>query len=101
MSVSHIQINPSLPHGSQVINAVRQIKVGIDALVDAFKTLELYKDAGTGLFTQTAVSDYGFADVAGAQACFDEVNSMQSKLTTDANVSSVNAAILQCFRKLA
>jgi hypothetical protein len=99
MAISHIQINPALAHGAQVVNAVRAIKQGLDSLNDAFKTLELYKDGS--VFTTAAVGDYGFADVAGAQACFDELNSLQGKLNVDTSVVAVNAAILQAFRKLA
>jgi hypothetical protein len=43
---------------------------------------------------------FGFATDADAKAAWDELNSVLFKLTTDASVSSVNAAILQLFNKL-
>lgn len=98
MPVQHIQINASLPRPGRLVAALRQIKQGLDNLNDEFKILELCKDGAS--FTQLAVDLYGFADTAGATDCFNEVSSLLSKLNTDASVSSVNAAILQAFRKM-
>ena len=76
MAVSHIQINPALAHGAQVVNAVRSIKQGLDALNDAFADVTTYSvsgaweipdtgtrlhaSVGTGSTNPTFVEQFGF-----------------------------------------
>src|SRR5687767_5142095 len=97
MAVSHISMG-STTHAQVVRDGLRQIVSGLQQLNHGFKALELMKDGNA--FGPYAVDKFGFIDAAGAQAAFDELNSLLAKLNTDGNVSNVNAALHQCYRKL-
>ena|SRR5438045_4129041 len=97
MSIQHIAFDDTTPHGRQLRRCLQQLEDGLTGLIDIFAIIGLMRDAGQT--TSYLVSKFGFPDIATAQAAYDELNSLQSKLTTDAQVSSVNAAMLQAFRK--
>ena len=96
MAVQHISMGQT-PHATRIRAALSQLKNGLDDLNDIFKCMELMKDGG--VFTDYAMDKFGTPDVETVQAGFDELASLQAKLNTDAEVTFINAALLQAYRK--
>ena len=89
------------------VRALQMIREGLDLLRsqraidlqyrdgDGSQTLHYDQLATAGGFT---AGDYADANAA-AKASFDEIDSLYAKLSTDAQVTAVNAAILQACAK--
>lgn len=101
MAFTHIQFNDNTQHGMLLRNALRSIEEGYTRLQQILATMtDMIDGDGSQVAQFTEVTTrFGFVDNASAQAAWNELNSMNSKLTTDAAVSSVNAALLQAFNK--
>ena len=110
MAISHIQINPQLPHASRLRSVALGIENDVDVLTEELGTMALMIDGDPSVAANygEVVTRYGIetpgmveADrLAAAKALFDEMNSLKFKLTTNASVSDVNAAILQAASKI-
>lgn len=103
MSV-HLLYNPQTStHGKYVVQAVAGLENGKRALAKAIGVLGLMIDnAGTqDADYATMATRIGASDGASARKIWDELNSANAKITTDASVTSVNAALEQLFNKLA
>jgi phosphoribosylformylglycinamidine (FGAM) synthase-like amidotransferase family enzyme len=89
------------------VRALQMIREGLDVLRAQRAIMLQFRDgdgsqaahydllAAAGVF---AAGDYADANAA-AKASFDELDSLFAKLSTDASVSAVNAAILQACAK--
>lgn len=101
MAVSHLSFNDQLTHGRLLRASLNKLEEGLEELNDTLATMTLMID-GDGSqaahFTY-ATTKFGFSSDANTKAAYDELNSLAAKLTTDASVSNVNAALLQAFNK--
>lgn len=101
MAVQHINFNDQTPHGRMLRRGLTQLEDGLDHLNDLKATMALMIDGdGSQAAHFTYVTGkFGFGTDANAKAAWDELNSLLAKLNTDAQVTFVNAALLQCFNK--
>lgn len=101
MAVGHISYNTGTQHGAMLRNGLTLLEDGLDRLNDLKATMQLMidGDGSDALHFAYMQEKFGFADNASAKAAWDELNSLLAKLNTDAQVSSVNAALLQAFAK--
>ena len=103
MPVGHLKYSPTTStHGKFVQSMLSSLKDGKRKLADLIGVLNLMID-GDG--TQDTHYTYmrialGCDTDAGARAIWDELNSANSKISTDASVTNVNAALEQLFNKL-
>ena len=101
MAVAHIAFNDQIPHGRIIRRALSQLEEGYEGLVDVIAALALMID-GDG--SQAAHFTYmtakcGFPSDAVAKLAWEELNSLKFKLTTNASITDMNAALLQAFNK--
>jgi len=102
MAVSHIAFDRNTTYGRMLASALSRLEEGIEALNDVFSVLNQMKDGDGSQAAHFAYATplFGFGTDANAKAAYDEINSALSKINTDAQVSSVNAALLQIFAKM-
>lgn len=101
MAVSHLGFNDQLPHGRLVRAALNKLEDGRDELATTLDTLTRMID-GDG--SQASHFTYmtakcGFASDAVAKSAYEELQSLNSKFVTNANVADVMAAMDQAFAK--
>lgn len=96
MAFAHIRINPASPKGSPLVNRLRNLKRTIAELQDDVLAMDFMIDAGDYARLE---SEYG-TDTGFGGELKNEVASLVAKLTTDASVSNVMAAINQAARKI-
>lgn len=104
MAVGHIQFNRSSRRGLLILEALTHLDLGLRGLQDQLATLDLMIESSNGgssnVDNYTFMKDeLGSPDNAEAKKAFDEINALLGKLTTDAEVTFVNAALLQAFHK--
>ena len=101
MAVAHIAFNDQITHGRLLRRALSQMEESLEGLGDLVATIALMIDGdGSQVAHFTYVtSKFGFTDNATAKAGYEELQSVYGKLSTNASVSSVNAALLQAFNK--
>lgn len=101
MPITHIK-HTGGSHDALIRTPLANLESGLDGLKDLIGTMALMLN-GNGTdeahFTAYVIGAFGFADAAGAKAAWDELNSVHAKLTTDAQVTNVHAALLQAFNK--
>ena len=103
MPITHIKFGASgATHAQLIAAALNKLESGHEALKDLIATMALMIN-GDGTqeahFTSYIITAFGFPDAATAKAGWDELNSIHAKLTTDASVTDVQAALLQAFNK--
>jgi hypothetical protein len=102
----YLQYNPATStHGRYIQVAINQIKAGKDALADLLATLSQMVISTGGDGSQDAdyaivMTALGAPSTAVAHGIVDELNSLNSKIATDATVDHVNTAIAQACAKL-
>jgi hypothetical protein len=107
MAASFIEFDKASDVGRTLARGLQMVREGRDTLLHARAIMIQMRD-GDG--TQSAHYDvlageggysaHDYADAnAAAKASFDEVDSLLSKIATDASVSAVNAAIDQACAK--
>lgn len=101
MAVSHLSFNDQLTHGRILRSSINKLEEGLEELQDVLATMALMLDGdgSQAAHFAYATTKFGFSSDANAKAAYDELNSLSAKLTTDASVSNVNAAMLQAFNK--
>ena len=108
MAAGIIQFDRNTEPMRQIVRAVQLIREGVKLLQEQRAVLIQFCDGATNVAANWdllaaagsfAIGDYASANAA-AMAAFSEIDSLHSKLTTDAQVASVNAAILQAPAKL-
>lgn len=97
MAVAHIQYDPNLRHGQQLRGAMLSLGSALDLVNELFAVMNQMRDGGS--VTVYLQNKFGFPDVATAQAAYDEINSLQLKLNSDASVTNVHTAIIQAVSK--
>lgn len=108
MAFSHIQISPNVQPAQRIRNAILGIQANVAALTAEIATMATMIDGDPSVAANynEVVSRYGVEGATlaiqqgFAKALFDEANSLNFKLTTDASVSSVAAAIAQAANKI-
>lgn len=102
MAMTHIQFDDQKQHGRYLRRSLQMLEEGREQLIktkDVMQTM-INGDGSSSTHFPEVTSRFGFTDDATAKAAWDEINSALSKLTTDASVTSVQAALLQLFSKL-
>jgi hypothetical protein len=107
MAVTHIQLGTTT-----AANRIRGLLINLESLVgsvqDELLTMQtmITGDGSTAVQFDTVVTNYGITGIApgtsndGAKALWDELNSLNSKINTDAAVSAVHTAIVQAANKV-
>jgi len=101
MPFTHIYVDTSKQHGQLLRGMLAQLEAGRNALVqivDCMATM-IDGDSGDAANYGEVATRFGFASNAAAKAAFDELNSVKGKLTTDSDVTFVQAALNQVFSK--
>lgn len=112
MAISHLQFGNSTTAANQLRSGLQQLESGREQLIKALAKMNTMID-GDGsniahfdeVVKRFEVHDYQTGQAVTdamrttAKALWDELNSCMFKLTTDASVSSVQAAILQLMNK--
>lgn len=104
MAVSHLLYNAQTStHGKYVLSAVASVEGAKRSMAKVIRILWLMIDGDGSLASHyaTMATRIGAADGATAKAIWDELNSANSKISTDASVSGVSAALEQLIYKLA
>lgn len=101
MAVNHIAFNDQTNHGRILRRALQHVEEGLKELNDLLATMQqmIDGDGSQAAHFTYATEKFGFGSDAITKAAWDELNSLASKLNTNANVSDVNAALLQAFNK--
>lgn len=101
MAFTHVQFNDQLQHGRLLRRGLSQLEEGISVLQQAKGTMAMMIDGDGSNIAHFSefVTRFGFGSTTDAKAAWDELNSLLSKLTTDAQVTFVNAAMVQAFAK--
>ncbi len=104
MAIGYLKYNPQAStHGKFVQSTITSLKLGKRSLADVLGFMVQMIDGDTAdAANYTVLKDaLGAPDNATAKGIFDELNSLNLKLTTDASVVEVHAALEQAFNKLA
>jgi hypothetical protein len=100
---AYLKYNPQTStHGKFIQSAVTGIALGTNNLRTCLANLATMIDgdpSNSANYTVMAIS-IGAADEATAKAIYDELSSLNGKLTTDGSVTFVAAAIAQALAKL-
>lgn len=104
MAVTHIYSSRATEYGAKLHTALDQFDAGLRGLIEIAGTMDFMHDEA-----QATTEDkwaplkpyFGFATGVAAKAAYDELMSLIAKLTTDASVTFVDAAIKQVRKKLA
>jgi hypothetical protein len=107
MAITHIQVGTTTA-GNRVKSLVLSIENNINGLVDeaATMTTMIDGDGSSPTMFDNVVLNYGMTAANGVSAnqfaknLWDEINSLLSKVTTDASVTNVHTAILQAANKI-
>lgn len=112
MAITHLQFGNSTSASNYLRGGLNQLESGIDTLTKCLAQMAtmLSGDGSSIAHFDEVVIRFAVADWASGQAVndaqrtvakgiWDELNSCMAKLTTDASVSSVQAAILQLMNK--
>lgn len=102
MAMTHIQFNDQLQHGRYLRRGLQMLEEGRETLIKAKDVMSTMIDGdGTSIAHFNEVtSRFGFVDNTTSKEAWDELNSAIAKLTTDAQVTSVQSALLQLFSKM-
>jgi hypothetical protein len=107
MAVTHIQLGTTL-----AANRVRSLLINLEGVVssvqDEVLTMQtmITGDASDPVQFDNVVTNYGIVGIApatsnqGAKALWDELNSLNGKINSDAAVSAVHTAIVQAANKV-
>jgi hypothetical protein len=106
MPLDHIDFDRTTRHGSLLQSALNQLQNGRETLNDILAGMGhmIDSDGSQDAHYSTMAAKFGFPSLqapsgAVARAAWNELNSMASKINTDASVSFVQAALLQAFAK--
>ncbi len=110
MTIAHIYFSAQTEYGKNLRSALTSVEDGTARLVQVRDTMTFMIDGDGSSSTQftEVVARFGFsvtggdaaANAVAAKAAWDEMNSYIGKITTDASVSSVDAARKQLMNKL-
>jgi hypothetical protein len=98
MAAPHILYDQNTSYGARLKNALRVFENGYNELIAVRGIMVQMLDGGVA--TSYLQTRFGFTDVAGAQAGFNELDALLAKLTVDTSVTNVKSAIAQTIQKL-
>jgi hypothetical protein len=98
MAIGHIDYNRQSEYGKQLKRAADDFESGLKGMIEQRDMLIQMKDGAD--FTTYALTKYGFASTAVADAALAEIESALAKVTVDSSVSGTAAALNQLFDKL-
>ena len=101
MAITHLQFDDQKQHGRLLRRWLNAVESTLDDGDDIFRLLPtmIDGDGSSAAHFNEVVTRFGFPDNATAKAFWDEFQSAYSKVSGDAQVSSVNAAIKQIIAK--
>lgn len=99
---NHYQFNPNTQSGQRLRGCLGALENGRDSLVKELATMtaDLTGDGSSDTHFTNVTTRYGFGSNEYAQAAWNELQSCVAKLTTDASVDFVQAALNQLFTRL-
>lgn len=99
--MTHVQFNDTLQHGRILRRSLQQLEDGLSTLNEILATMTMMINGDGSQSSQfvEVTNRFGFTDEVTSQAAWNELNSLASKLNTDANVTAVHAAMIQAFNK--
>jgi hypothetical protein len=99
---NHYAFNPALPSGARLRSSLNQLENGRNVLIAELATMtaDLEGDGSSDAHYSNVTMRYGFGSNEYAHAAYNELSSALAKLTTDAEVTFVQAALLQLFTRL-
>jgi len=103
MADNHYAFDAGTPHGFKLRRALDNLERGLEELIDERDAMNLMidGDGSQNAHFAGASAHFGFENTgADCKSAFAEINSALGKLTTNASVDNVNAAVLQLFNKL-
>lgn len=101
MTVSHIAFDQNTEYGTQLrvaLNSLEKGKKDLNDLLSVMATM-LDGDGSSPSHFDYFVPRFGFLTNVGAQAAYNELQALMFKLSTDASVDHVDAAMTQAFSK--
>lgn len=101
MAFSHIQIGTNSTHGPRLLNILSGLKNGHQELANFISIMQtmIDGDGSQAAHFVEVTARLGTQSDAQSKALFDELNSVNAKLHTDAAVTFVDAAIRQVLSK--
>lgn len=96
MAVGHVTFSRNTAHGFILGKAFEDLQNALNGLA-AIRSVMVQMADGTDY--AYAVTKFGFPDEMTAEAAFNELDSLYAKLTTDAQVTNVKAAIDQALAR--
>ena len=101
MAVAHIAFDDQTNHGRILRRSLQHLEDGLEELEDLIATIAtmIDGDGSQAAHFTYVTTKFGFSSDANAKAAWDELNSLKFKLTTNASVTDMNAALLQAFNK--
>jgi hypothetical protein len=99
MAAGAIPINRSVPEGAELYDAIRQLRGAIRRLTDIQASMVQQIDTAPNPDDYSLLETHFGLDAGLGDDAKAELDSMLSKLTTDASVSFVAAAIAQACAK--
>lgn len=101
MAYNHIQIGISSTHGAQLRGVLSSLQSAQRGLLDqiAIMTTMIDGDGSQAAHFVEVTARYGFQSDAQSKAAYAELQSVSGKLSTDASVTFVDAAIKQVAAK--
>lgn len=97
MATNYIQFDEGSHGGRQLRNGLTLLEQGLAQLNGVLGMMVQAQD--NGAVGTTIQGLFGFPDVATAQAGYSELSADVGKLNTNADVTNVNAALIQLFNK--
>lgn len=103
MALTHVGFSRGSPAGSRLGILLDHLRTVMDQFPHELQTMAKMVDGdGSDPAHFTYMKDkYGFDSNAAAKAGWDELNAAYAKISGDASVSSVNAALKQVIDRLA
>ncbi len=101
MAFTHVQFSATSTHGPLLRAALNNFETGYRSLINLLPTIVTMIDGDGSDPTHfvEVTARFGFQSDAQSKAAWDELNSVMAKLTTDADVTFVKAAIEQALAK--
>lgn len=101
MATSNLYFNDTLQHGRLLRGALTHLEQGVDLLNDLLACMTRMIDGDGSDASQfgEVMTRFAFTSTVNAKAAWDELNSLQAKLNTDASVDHVLSALNQAFAK--
>jgi hypothetical protein len=101
MAFTHIYVDQTKQYGQMLRSAMTQFENGRNSILQVIDVMITMIDGDTATeanYTEVTTR-FGFINNTASKAAFDELNSLKSKINTDADVTNVFTAINQAISK--